>query len=106
MDEQEYQRAAEACLERAARWLDGLEDVDVTKGDGIVTVEFEDGERFILNRQSAARQMWFAAGARAWHYRWDDAGGTWVDDRDGHDLYDRLAGVVGEKLGVRLSRPA
>ena len=106
MDEQQYLRTADACLDRAARWLGACEDLDVTASDGIVTMEFEDGARFVLNRQSAAQQMWLAAGARAWHYRWDESGGTWVDDRDGHELFGRLAAEVGGKLGVRLDPPS
>ncbi|HKA28331.1 MAG TPA: iron donor protein CyaY [Candidatus Binatia bacterium] len=106
MDEQEYLRAADACLERAASWLGTFEDLDVTTSDGLVTMEFEDGARFVLNRQSAARQIWLAAGARAWHYRWDESAGAWVDDRDGHELFGRLATEVGEKLGVRLDAPS
>ena len=74
--------------------------------NGIVTMEFEDGARFVLNRQSAARQIWLAAGARAWHYRWDESAGAWVDDRDGHELFGRLAAEVGGKLGIRLDVPA
>jgi len=106
MDEQGYLRAADACLERAARWLEPLEEIDITASDGLVTMEFEDGTRFVLNRQAAARQIWLAAGARAWHYRFDDAAGVWVDDRDGHELFGRLATAVGEKLGVQLDVPA
>lgn len=106
MDQEDYLRAADACLERAARWLGAMEDFDVTAGDGLVTVEFDDGARFVLNRQSAARQMWLAAGARAWHYGWDAPRGAWLDDRDGHELFARLAEVVGEKLGVALAPPA
>jgi CyaY protein len=105
MDDQEYLRAADACLERAARWLGDVEDLDVTAGDGLVTVEFDDGVRFVLNRQSAARQMWFAAGARAWHYDWDAARASWRDDRDGHELFDRIAEVVRDKLGTPLPSP-
>jgi len=106
MDEQEYLRAADACLDRVGRWLGELEDVDVMAGDGLVTLEFDDGARFVLNRQAAARQIWLAAGARAWHYGWDDERHAWVDDRDGHDLYSRIAEVVGERLGIDLVPPA
>jgi frataxin-like iron-binding protein CyaY len=49
--------------------------------------------------------VWFAAGARAWHYNWDEAGARWVDDRDGHALYDNLARVVTEKLGRKVAAP-
>jgi CyaY protein len=106
MDEQEYRRRADACLERVARWLDGIEELDVDTGDGLVTIGFEDGTRFVLNRQAAASQVWLAAGDRAWHYRWDPARAAWLDDRDGHDLLDRLREVVGDRLGVALRPPA
>jgi frataxin-like iron-binding protein CyaY len=43
--------------------------------------------------------MWFAAGARAWHYGWSPDKKTWLDDRDGHDLYERIAEVVSQKVG-------
>jgi len=105
MDEQAYRRAADTCLERVARWLGDLEEIDLMPGDGLVTLEFDDGTRFVLNRQAAAHQMWLAAGARAWHYAWSDERRTWVDDRDGHDLYGRIAEVVGDKLGVRIEPP-
>ena len=41
--------------------------------------------------------MWYAAGARAWHY--DRKGEGWACDKDGHDLFERIAETVSEKLG-------
>jgi iron-sulfur cluster assembly protein CyaY len=94
----DYHARAAACLATVARWADRVDDdLDVATGDGLVALEFEDGAKYVLNRQSAARQMWFAAAARAWHYDWN--GDAWVDDRDGHALYARVAEVVAEKLG-------
>jgi iron donor protein CyaY len=68
-----------------------------------VTLSFADGARFVLNRQSAVSQMWFAAGARAWHFRWDPALATWLDEKDGHPLLERLGGAVSHKLGRSVS---
>lgn len=101
MDPQAYGRKADACLEAIATWLEDFDpdEVDFATTDGVVTLEFPDGVRFVLNRQAAAAQMWFAAGARAWHYDWDEGAGTWLDDRDGHRLDDRIAEVVSDKLG-------
>jgi CyaY protein len=99
MTEQEYQSRAAACLTRVARWVDEVNDdgLDVNTSDGLVALEFDDGVKYVLNRQSGNHQMWFAAGARAWHYDWN--GTAWVDDRDGHPLEARIVEVVSAKLG-------
>lgn len=101
MDRKQYITLADACLERVAGWLEEFDpdEVDFSTSDGVLTLEFPDGVRFVLNRQSAAEQMWLAAGARAWHYDWDVASASWTNDRDGHELYARVGEVVSEKLG-------
>ncbi|MFI5365708.1 MAG: iron donor protein CyaY [Candidatus Binatia bacterium] len=101
MEDQEYLRLADACLAKVSAWLEDFDsdELDFSVGDGLVTLEFADGTRFIFNRQAAAKQLWLAAGARAWHYKWDATTQTWVDDKDGHELYAQLAKVVSEKLG-------
>jgi CyaY protein len=101
VDSREFLRLADECLERVARWLESFDpdELDYATSDGVVTLEFADKRKYVLNRQTAADQMWFAAGARAWHYDWDAQRKTWVDDRDGHELYARVAEVVSEKLG-------
>ena len=99
MTEQEYQSRAAAFLARVARWVDQVNDdgLDMSTSDGLVALEFEDGTKYVLNRQSGNHQMWLAAGARAWHYVWD--GTAWVDDRDRHKLETRIVEVVSTKLG-------
>ena len=101
MDPKEYLTRAEACLARVAKWLEEFDpdEVDYSSGDGALTVEFPDGGRFVLSRQSATSQVWLAAGAHGWHFNWDAAAERWVDDKDGHDLHARLAESMSEKLG-------
>lgn len=110
MTVQEFRHLADNCLGHVARWLEGLDpdDADYSTTDGMVTIEFPDGVKYVLNRQSGNHQMWFAAGARAWHYTWDEPRRSWSDDKDGHDLYGRIAEVVGAKIGraVALEPPA
>ena len=105
MDANEFLKRADECLDTVAKWLETLDpdEVDYTTGDGVVTIEFPDGGKFILSRQTATNQIWFAAGARAWHYNRDAAGARWIDDRDGHDLYGRLTEVVSERVGHPVS---
>lgn len=99
MERQEYLTLADACLERVETWLEDFDpdEVDFTSADGVVKIEFPDRTTYVLNRQAAADQMWFAAGARAWHYDYKD--GAWHCDKDGHELLAKIAEVVSEKLG-------
>lgn len=101
MDKQEYRKRVDECLERVTRAVADFDpdQVDFAGSDGVLKILFPDRPAFVLNRQEAVQQMWFAAGARAWHYGWDAARETWVDDRDGHELYGNIAGLLSEKLG-------
>ena|SRR5688572_27777312 len=100
MDNKEYTRLVDACFARVADWLEPFDpdELDYQSSDGVITFVFADRTRFVLNRQSAVSQVWFAAGARAWHYNWDATRKAWVDDRDGHELYTNLARTVAAKL--------
>ena len=101
MDHQEYQRRADACLDRLVRALEPFDpdEVDYSTSDGVVTIEFPDRARYVLNRQTAANQMWFAAGARAWHFDWNEAKQSWIDDKEQRELFARISEVVSAKVG-------
>ncbi len=101
MDDKQFLQAADECLARVAKWLENLDpdEADYSTADGSVTIEFPDGSRFILSRQSATRQVWLAAGAHGYHYNLDSTSNIWRDDKDGHELFTRLAEVVGEQVG-------
>jgi CyaY protein len=105
MDNQAFLKRADACLEQVADWLEAFDpdELDYATSDGVVTLVFADGKRFVLNRQTAASQMWFAAGARAWHYNFDAARQAWIDDKEGIELFARISLVVSEKLGRKVA---
>ena len=105
MDEKEFMRLADACMAKAAKWLEGLDpdQVDYTTGDGMVTMEFTDGTRFVLSRQQAVQQIWLAADAEGLHYRWDGNSGSWRDDKDRHELFARLAELISNRIGENIS---
>lgn len=101
METKEYRLHADRCFARVSRAFDDVDpdEVEAIGGDGVVTLAFGDGAKFIISRQSATHQVWFAAGARAWHYNYKPEGDTWVDDRDGHDFYKNASALVSAKLG-------
>ena len=100
MDESHYLLLADEALERAATWLEDYDpdDVDFSTTDGVVTIEFPCGARYVLNRQRAAHQIWFAAGVKAWHYNWNEAEATWNCAKDGHELFDNMRRHIEAKL--------
>jgi CyaY protein len=84
--------AVEACADAA-----GL-DIDLQmKPGGILELGFEDGSKMIINRQSAAGEIWVAAVSGGFHFRYE--GGRWVDTRDGGELFAALSLMVGAQSG-------
>jgi CyaY protein len=105
LDDATFRRLSDEALTALARWLADFDpdELDFAEADGVVTLEFADGARFVVNRQAGSRQLWYAAGARAWHYDWD--GKRWLDDRDGHELSSNVQRTVTEKLGRSVPGP-
>lgn len=101
MDRQEFLRRADECLARVEDALEGFDpdELDYSAGDGVLTLEFADKQRYVLNRQTATNQMWFAAGASAWHFAWDAGREAWIDDKGGRELFALVADAVARKLG-------
>lgn len=67
LDAASFRRLSDECLAAVARWVAEFDpdELDAHESDGVVTLEFADGARFVLNRQAGNHQMWYAAGARA-----------------------------------------
>ena len=94
MKETEFINSANAMLERIAAAIDGAGlDCDCGfKGEGILEIEFDDGARVIVNRNTAAREIWLAAASGGFHFRCD--AGQWVDTRDGVELSQRVSQIL------------
>lgn len=100
MDATEFEAAADDMLERIERALESLELDFERKEGGVLEVEFDDGSKIIVNRHSAAREIWVAARSGGFHFRGD--GGTWRDTRGGEELLAALSRLVSEQLGRRI----
>jgi len=105
MDEREFGQRADEALSRieAALEATGIDaDVELKEG-GVLAIEFEDGSRMVINRHGAARELWVAARAGGFHFRWD--GAAWRDTREGTELFAALSKLVSAQSGqnVRLA---
>lgn len=103
LSESDYLALAQPELRRLLAAVDELgEEVDAELSSDILSVEFRDGTRFVINSHRAARQIWMAAGARAWHF---DAttDGRWVAHKDNAELWSTLSEQLSSKLGRPLT---
>jgi CyaY protein len=100
MDEVAFNALAEAELLRIEARLEACgADLDVEhKPGGVLEVEFDNGSKLIINRHSAAREIWVAAKSGGFHFSPRDGG--WIAGRDGAELYATLRRLVAEQSGA------
>jgi CyaY protein len=104
MDDKEFNALADTILTRIEAALDASDaaiDFELAAG-GVLELEFADGSKIIVNRHGAAREIWVAARAGGFHFRWD--GTYWRDTRDGSELLEKLSALASQQAGevVRL----
>lgn len=87
-------------LEKAVENLE-LDEIDLETSDGILTIEFEDGAKFILSRQSATDQIWLAEPTNGW--RFDYQHGKWISPKNSLDLVSFLEKLISDKMGQSIT---
>lgn len=100
MNDSEFTRLADAALARIEAGLDGCgADLDFAMiSAGVLEIELDDGSKIIVNRHSAAQELWLAARAGGFHFRWD--GQDWRDTRDGSELFAALSALISAQAGT------
>jgi CyaY protein len=104
MDDKEFSGLADAVMARIEAALEAVAadiDFELAAG-GVLEIEFSDGSKIIVNRHAVAREVWVAARAGGFHFRWD--GNNWLDTRDGAELMAKLSQLATQQAGeaVRL----
>ena len=94
LSDAEYAREAAALLARIEattdRWLDqDVVDIDTQRTGGLLEMSFEGGSKIIVNTQPPLHEIWLAARAGGYHYRW--VAGRWLDTRDGSEFFAALS---------------
>lgn len=96
----DFLQQAEAYMRSLQARLDQFDpdDLEADLSSGVLKIAFADGKNCILNRQSAAAQIWLAEGASAWHFRRTETG-EWIDTKGRGGLRSILAGILTRRLG-------
>ena len=100
MNDIEFTRRADAFMNA---FMDKLNDFDPDELDadlamGVLSMEFADSSKAILNRQTAAHQIWLASGVSAWHFA-EAEDGQWMCTKGRGSLESVLSAVLTERLG-------
>jgi len=99
LSDTEFERLATQALQRIEGALEasGIDADFELKEGGVLEIEFADGSKIIVNRHGVAREIWVAARAGGFHFRWD--GSAWRDTRDSSELFASLSKLVSAQGG-------
>ena len=91
-------RAVELACDRINDHTDA--DIDNQRVGGMVTLTFANGSQIIINLQKPLQEVWMAARAGGFHYRYD--GQRWQDTKGQGEFLDRLSRSASEQSGLVL----
>jgi len=83
MQESEFNQLAETTMvdiEEAIEQSDA--DIDYDTISDILTLEFENGSKIIINKQAPLSQLWVATKIGGFHFNYDAEEETWCLDKD------------------------
>lgn len=86
MQDIEYHERADALLRRleaqADAWLqDDVLDMDTQRSGGLLELGLPNGSKLVVNKQPPLQEIWLAARAGGFHFRWN--GQAWCDTKSG-----------------------
>lgn len=98
MTDSDYLTRAEAVLAAVERALDDIEaDIEAERNGNVLTLEFENGSKIIVNLQPPMQEIWIAAKAGGFHFKYVD--GQWRDTRNGNEFFAALSDYATQQAG-------
>lgn len=85
----------EACCDRINEQTDI--DIDNQRVGGMVTLSFANGSQIVVNLQKPLHEIWMAARAGGFHYKFD--GSRWIDTKQHSEFFADLSRYAGEQAG-------
>lgn len=98
MTESEFLTLTDGIFWRIEESLDeaGL-DTDCLKAGNVLEIEFDSGEKIVVNRHASNQELWIAAKSGGFHFALRD--GQWIAARDGSEFGATLSRVVALAAG-------
>lgn len=106
MTDLEYLDRAEALLASVEAGCDRINeqtdaDVDNQRVGGMVTLTFDNGTQIIVNLQKPLHEVWMAARAGGFHYKFD--GRAWRDTKGEGEFFADLSRYASQQAGRPLT---
>ena len=108
MTELEYLDRAEAVLQAVELACDQINeasdaDVDNQRTGGMITLTFSNRSQIVINLQKPLQEIWMAAKAGGFHYKFCSERCRWTDTKDSSEFFAKLSRCASEQAGQRLS---
>lgn len=103
LSEREFEHVADQALHALEKALGEVDPIEIDLSMGVLTLEFPDGTKYVINSHRAARQIWMAAERNAWHFDFQKQNSRWTSAKDGAELWSTVEGVLSRKLGRPLT---
>ena len=105
MTDPEYMDRAEALLRLVETGCDRINDetdadVDSQRVGGMVTLTFRNGSQIVVNLQKPLHEVWLAARAGGYHYKFD--GARWMDTKGQGEFFENLSRQATQQAGQPL----
>jgi len=105
MTDLEYQDLAERALKAIENACDRINDetdadVDNQRTGGMITLTFSNRSQIIINLQKPLQEIWMAAKAGGFHYKFNS--GQWRDTKDASEFFTNLSRYSSEQAGQPL----
>ena len=101
MDESQFNQLAEETMIAVEEAIEESgADIDYDNVADILTLEFSNGSRIIINKQTPLCQIWVAAKSGGYHFDYDETSELWCLNRDKQkDLFSQLSLYCSQQAG-------
>ena len=105
MTDPEYLDHAEALLRQVETGCGRINeetdaDIDSQRVGGMVTLTFRNGSQIVVNLQKPLQEVWLAARAGGYHYKFD--GQRWMDTKGQGEFFENLSRQATQQAGQPL----
>jgi len=101
MNESQFNQLAEETMIEVEEAIEASgADIDYDNVADILTLEFSNGSRIIINKQTPLCQIWVAAKSGGYHFDYDETSELWCLNGDRHkDLFSQLSLYCTQQAG-------